>query len=314
MSRPRVLLQIGGACVATSLLWGLWLGLDRSPADAHAVRPWFVPGQAAAQAVPEVPRRTLTLVAFNIHSGRGRDGVTSLPRTTATLGQFDVAGLFEVRGRQWWRGEHQAEQLASLTSARGLFLPTERQSGYDHFGNAVLDRTGELQVTEVPLNGTRGKAFRTLAWGRLPWVDRVGEPGTLSILMVHIDSQADRQAQLDEVLDLFCTVSMPVVLLGDFNTRPSDPALSACVARDDVVDLLAECADPPARAERIDGALGRGVDCLRAELIDNDASDHPLIRLVLAAPASVPKAFGDATESRSRTAADPAPRPSAADR
>lgn len=264
MLRPRVRSLIAWMPLAALVAGGIWLGADRVPSDPHAV----IDIHGDVGTIPaELPAR-FTFATFNIHRGKGPDGRVDLERTAAVLGRAKLAVLQEVAGTL---NGNQAIPLAEEMHAISAFLPTERQWGLDHLGNAVLARAKFEGIHRIPLGGTRGKAFRTATLTRFRWS---GE--TLSLLSVHVDSQDDRQRQLAAVIDLFLALKPPAILAGDLNTLADDPTLAALLARDDVsASLPAE----PTLAPVIDWVIARGVALSEPTHDWNDASDHPVVRV-----------------------------------
>lgn len=154
---------------------------------------------------------------------------------------------------------------------QSAFVPTERRWWHDHFGNAVLTRLPITQIHRLPLAGLRGKAFRTATLVQFEFQNR-----SVQLLSVHVDSQSDRERQLQAVLALFTGLQAPAILMGDLNSDREDPQLKSLLARPDVVDPLK---DAPGGGNRgrlpIDWILARGFRCRSGQFMDNEASDHP---------------------------------------
>lgn len=263
------------AIVLAVALIGLivWNGADRQPADATkplARGPQSLPGKQ----LPE----TLSIASFNIHSGKGRDGKTDLKRTMRLIADSDFVGLYEVRDP--WVGvfQNQAEELTQTDYRFWLFAPTEKQWWHEHFGNGIVHSYGLPDVVRIPLDNTRGKAYRNA----LLWTVEL-QGGRVRVLSTHIDRTADREHQLKTVIGLFHSLQPPCVLMGDLNTVAADPQLEAlintdgvsCPLHDKIVDL------PPTN---IDWIFTRGLRTISVERTENDASDHPIIKAELALP------------------------------
>jgi endonuclease/exonuclease/phosphatase family metal-dependent hydrolase len=238
---------------------------------------------------PHSPMKTLRVATFNIHSGKGRDRQMDLARTASVLSKSptpDLVGLNEVRGT--WDEHLWPDQAASLGRSLRLqsaFVPTERRWWHDHFGNAVLSRLPVKHIHRLPLAGTRGKAFRCATLTQMPFHGQ-----NVQFLVVHVDSQSDREQQLRAVIDLFLGLQPPAILAGDLNSNSADPLLKELLARPDVVDTLKD-APPDARGRaHIDWILARGFKCHSGTLVENDASDHPAViaelELIESAPPS----------------------------
>ena len=242
-------------------------GSRSTPADP--TKPVTLRGDAAWGS-PE--SGVLRIATFNIHSGRGSDLRCDLTRTARVFASSpDILGLNEARGTwnpSWW--PDQATQLGDLLQMRSAFVPTERRWWHDHFGNAILTRYPLSQIHRLPLPGTRGKAFRCAILAQFEFRQQ-----TVQLLAVHVDSQSDRELQLQSVISLFMGLQAPAILIGDLNSKPDDPLLRDLLARPDVVDPLQDAPLDARGRSHIDWILARGFRSLKGELIENDASDHP---------------------------------------
>lgn len=222
-------------------------------------------------------RETLRVGTFNIHGGKGRDGRRDLARTARNLEELDVAGLYEVRG-DWfaWQSD-QAEQLGRTLHMDSLFAPSEQIGWSDRFGNGLLSRLELTSVQRIPLPGTQSKRFRNAVLTGVRWQGRV-----VRVLAVHVDSTRDRERQLELVSDLFLSLAEPAVLMGDLNSRENDPTLKRLLSAPGVIDVLtaAEARDRQPDSH-IDWMLVRGLKPIRAEIRDDGASDHPVVRAEL---------------------------------
>lgn len=254
-------------------------GSRTTPADA--TRPIIFRGDSPFVA-PE--SSVLRVATFNIHSGRGRDRKLDLARTASVFpGATDIAGLNEVRGSgDASLGPDQAATLGSLLHMRSAFAATERRWWHDHFGNAIVARIPIQHVHRFPLPGTRGKAFRNAILIQFEFRGQA-----VQMLSAHVDSQSDRELQLRAVLSLFQGLRSPAILIGDLNSNPDDPQIKELLAQPDVVDALAEATSKTTRPH-IDWILVRGFQCRSGQLIENDASDHPLAIADLELPEPTP--------------------------
>lgn len=250
----------------------VWDGADRRAADA--TKPLARgPGHLLGKQNPS----TLRIASFNIHSGKGRDGKTDLKRTERLILDADFAGLYEVRAPLIF--DNQAEALTLTDYRFWLFAPTEKQWWREHFGNGIVHRYGLPQVVRIPLDNTRGKAFRNA----LLWTVEL-QDGSVRVISTHIDRTTDREHQLKTVIGLFLSLQPPCVLMGDLNTVASDPQLEALRKIDGVVSPLHEMMGDSIPATNIDWMFTRGLKTVAAELIENDASDHPILKAELALP------------------------------
>lgn len=216
---------------------------------------------------------TLKLGSFNIHGGKGTDGVRDLSRTANLLSDLDFVGVYEVRSSS---GANQAAELASLQSSCWLYAPSEQQWWADHFGNGLLYNIPVRSAVRIPLENTRGKAYRNAI---LSTVELQG--GSVRVLAVHIDRENDRLPQLQSVIDLFLGLQPPCVLMGDLNSTASDPLLKELRLRPGVQSPLHEALGETTPNQSIDWIFTRGLKTISAELVENNASDHALLKAEL---------------------------------
>ncbi len=269
--------------VALGLLFALaglviWNGADRKASDA--TQP--LSQSPAPKALRSAPQ-TLKLGSFNIHSGKGRDGVLNLSRTAELLSDIDFVGLYEVRATSQTNQPNQAASLASLCEAAWLFAPTEQQWWTNHFGNGLLFRRPLRSVMRIPLVNTRGKAYRNSILSTVEL-----EHADVQIISVHIDRENDRRSQLQSMIDLFLGLQAPCVLMGDLNTTEGDPLLIGLRDRQGVHSPLHESLEQGPPSGTIDWIFTRGLKTISAALIDNGASDHPFVKVELA-PLDLPE-------------------------
>lgn len=250
----------------------LWNGANRTASDA--TQPLI---QGSASVSIGNPPSTLKLASFNIHGGKGTDGVRNLSRIADLLADVDFAGVFEVRAIRDAGLPNQAALIGRMQNAAWVFAPTERQWWADHFGNGLLYRIPVRSIVRIPLLNTRGKAFRNAI------LSTVQLDGTdVRVIAVHVDRENDRQHQLQSIIDLFLGLQPPSVLMGDLNTTADDPLLVGLRERTDVHSPLHDgLADGPP-AQTIDWIFTRGLQTVSATVLENTASDHPCLKVELA--------------------------------
>lgn len=256
----------------------VWNGVDRVPADAS--RPLVI---EAVSAPLQPLGETLRIASFNIHSGKGHDGIIDLQRTELLLADCDLAGLYEVRNPAWNGDVNQGVDLGRRLNMAAVFAATERHWWREHFGNALLSRVPLDAVQRLPLPGTRGKAYRAAVLAHIPWQGK-----TLHLIAVHVDRGSDRESQLKLLIPLFRALETPAILMGDLNTPASDPHLAKLLQDPEVRSPLHQMLPGQLPAENIDWIFTRGLETVSAELVENDASDHPVARAVLRLPPSTP--------------------------
>lgn len=251
------------ALVAGLLVWHASLRIPCGPAE----------GTSLAQ--PEFTRpatgETLRMATYNIHGGKGLDGVRDLGRIAEGLREMDVVGLQEAHGPFFLPKPDNAEELGRELRLGWLFAPSVRQWHHYDYGNGLLSRAAVKHWRRVPLERTTGNSYHNYLEAE---VEHRGQ--TLHLIVTHIHRRDDRerQLQLRTVIERFLELPAPAVLMGDLNTRASDPQLAELLARPDVRDVLS---GREVQAERIDWILTRGLRTCSAGTTEVGPSDHPMV-------------------------------------
>jgi endonuclease/exonuclease/phosphatase family metal-dependent hydrolase len=246
----------------------IWSGTERVP-EGPAAGTTF---QGESFPSPEATNR-IRLATFNIHGGKGLDGVRDLDRIAVELHGMDLVGLNEVHGGEFGEPIDQAEQLGRQLGVSWLFAPTEHRWWRNQFGNGVLTSLKIASWQRVPLPRQYGKSFRNLVLLRLDHAT-----GPINVVVTHLDrsDDRDRTAQLNAAASLFLSLAEPAVLMGDMNTTADDPHLARILKTPGVHDPLAEIMGSSAE-KRIDWILVRGCRSIDAGLVNSGASDHPMV-------------------------------------
>ncbi len=183
--------------------------------------------------------RTVRVMSYNIQHGEGADGVIDLPRIAAVItnAAADIVALQEVDQRTTRSGGvDQAAELGRLTGMNHYFGRSINFQG-GGYGNAVLSRfpiRQQKRTLLTRLNQTteqRSVSEVVLDLG-----------GTECVLLnTHLDAGAGHEERLQGVAQLKDIVAgrgdRPVLVCGDFNTRPTEPAYTTMAA--DLVDAWA---------------------------------------------------------------------------
>lgn len=267
-------------CVTTSaILLACLFGIG------YVISDWKWPAGAAngtglsgSVPTPQTGRQTsrrIRVATFNIHGACGTDGRVNLSRTAATLNRnFDFVGMNEVHDGNWTDSRSQAEQLGSQLNMNWLFAPTETTWSGSHFGQGVLSRLPVTHWRRVPFPRVKGNGFRNYVECQLPL--RMSDPAThLTILVTHLDRRSDRQDQLRVVIQRFLEVPAPAILMGDLNSKRTEPQLIELARTPGVVDCFGQMAAGDLVRRRIDWIFSRGLHCVTSNLESTDASDHP---------------------------------------
>lgn len=224
----------------------------------------------------------LRVGTFNIHGGKGIDGVRDLERTARSLAGLDVAGLNEVHGAWFWQRADQAELLGRRLEMDWLFAPTEQRWFHYRFGNGLLSGLPVAWWQRIPLPREYGKSYRNLL---LAQVEKQGV--TIQVVVAHIDRSDDREraAQLRQAGDLFLALAEPAVLMGDMNSDATDAGIRRLLSVEGVRDPVGEKLRGQT-PRRIDWILVRGLEWTDAGIVHEGASDHPHVWVELALPAA----------------------------
>ena len=172
----------------------------------------------------DAPPRTLRVLSYNIHHGRGNDGRVDLARIALVIrsAQPDLVALQEVDESVRRSGQvAQTAELARLTGLHGKFA---RQIDYDggQYGQAILSKwpLGELDLHMLP--GDPPREQRLLARAS---IQANGHTFWFATTHLHHADQAIREAQVAALNRLFSTSEPPVIVAGDFNATPESAAM-----------------------------------------------------------------------------------------
>ena len=166
----------------------------------------------------------LRVVSYNIRHGRGMDDSVNLARSSNVLRalQADIVGLQEVDERVRRSGNvDQAATLGGMLGmehAYGAFM--EYQGG--NYGLAILSRFPITRATPVRLPDGNEPRVALIAELRLP------DARTIAVVNVHFDwvsADGFRFAQASALAAVLDTLSVPYILLGDFNDEPGSRTL-----------------------------------------------------------------------------------------
>ncbi len=180
---------------------------------------------AVVVAVHPAPQAdTITVATYNIRHGRGMDERVDLTRTAAAIRALgaDLVALQEVDRRVQRSGsEDQPAVLGErlgLQPAFGGFFPY--QGG--EYGMALLSRFPLERITPLRLPDGNEPRVALMAQVLLPSGARV------QVVNVHFDWVRDdslRYRQVEALAAVLDTVSLPMILMGDFNDVPGSRTL-----------------------------------------------------------------------------------------
>ena len=180
--------------------------------------------------------KPLRVMSYNVHSCRGMDGRISPDRIARIIEMSDpdIVALQEIDvGRSRSRGHDQAKMISELVGMHAYFCPTVKR-GAEHYGHAILSRFPvEIIRIDTFANeaGSKRKEPRGALWGCVE-IDGV----RLHFLSTHLG--LGRGERLEQVRELMgkkwiggIEPDEPVILCGDFNTRPNSPPYRAVSKR-----------------------------------------------------------------------------------
>ncbi len=185
---------------------------------------------AVTAALPATQATDLHVVSYNIKHGRGNDNVVDLDRTANVLRALtpDIVGLQEVDDMTTRSaGVPQTERLGHLLDmhhAFGRFM--DFQGGA--YGMAILTRYPITSTRSVRLPDGNEPRIALAVEVRLP------DSRRLTIVNVHFDWVRDdtfRFAQAEALTRYLDALTMPYILLGDFNDLPESRTLALFKSR-----------------------------------------------------------------------------------
>ncbi len=234
----------------------------------------------------------LRVVTYNIQHGRGLDGVVDLERAAAVLRQLDpdIVALQEVDNnfgsRSNW--EDQAQALADKLGMQVAYGPALRTllnigRGAGYYGNTVLSKYPIQEESNSLVNAPGFKENRAF----LHTV--IATPvGQVNFISTHLGLDHEhRLKHLEQMLSYVGELTGPVVVAGDFNSRPSSREVrlvqdtagfqdSAAVVGKQQPTLINN------EEARIDYVFASsGVTVWDVETVDTDASDHRPVMALL---------------------------------
>lgn len=187
--------------------------------------PLSAPAQTST-AVPAQEPKTLRILAYNIKHGLGMDSVIDLERIARVINALDpdVVTLQEVDSSVERSGRvDQTTVLGELTGMHSVFGTFFDYQG-GRYGMALLSKYPFISHTNHIL--PKGVEHRAALAGKI----RIGDDGPEVIVVgIHLVwTGEERYSQAAKLIEIFEDESTPVILAGDFNSRPGS----------DVIELL----------------------------------------------------------------------------
>jgi endonuclease/exonuclease/phosphatase family metal-dependent hydrolase len=181
--------------------------------------------------------RTIRVVTYNVHRGRGLDGRTKPDRIAAVLQDIDadVVALQEVVGAGPRHGGH-AEAFGAALGMGWVMAPT-RHLWSHQFGNVVLSR---FPITHHVRYNLSWKTCEPRGCMRVDLA--IGDELTLHLYNAHFGTAIlERRVQAERLAGIVSDrrVTGPKIVLGDFNEWSRGPASALLSERLNGIDLAA---------------------------------------------------------------------------
>ncbi|HEV2474863.1 MAG TPA: endonuclease/exonuclease/phosphatase family protein [Chthonomonadales bacterium] len=215
----------------------------------------------------------MRIVTSNIRGGLGMDGRRSIRRIAreVDLLQPDILCLQEVHCRlPWSRFANHPAILERLLRRKCLFAPAFR-FGVGSFGVAILTRypVSTARIWQLPSKSERRVALEAGIYAG----------GTeISVFCTHFGlDPMERQRQSAWLAGVVCAATGPVLVAGDLNECPSEPAVQSLLDLGGIKDAGCNRPTYPAREPRsaIDYILyGGGIAVSACMPKWSEASDH----------------------------------------
>ncbi len=170
------------------------------------------------------PSPALRLVTYNIKHGLGNDGRVDLDRTAALLKNLhaDFIGLQEV--------DNQAKRSGKIDQAKALGKSLGMHSAFGSFMDYQGGKYGLGILSKHPIVASREIRLPTGNEPRVALACQIQLPDQREIVVVnlHFDWVKDdkfRFQQAQELAKYLDTLTLPYVLMGDFNDQPQSRTL-----------------------------------------------------------------------------------------
>ena len=166
---------------------------------------------------------TIRILAYNIHHGAGVDDVLDLPRIAGVINaqRPDLVALQEIdQGVNRTDKVLQAQRLGALTGMHAEFGEFMEYGG-GRYGMAVLSRHPVEESTNHRLPDGREPRSALTVRARL-----AGTAQRLLFAGIHLyATEEERLAQARRLIELFGDTELPVILAGDFNSKPGSAVM-----------------------------------------------------------------------------------------
>ena len=203
----------------------------------------------------EVQKSVLRIMCYNIRHGRGMDDIVNLERTGNVIKEWnpDLVALQEVdKNTRRTNNTDQAKLLAEQLEMHVVFGKAIPYQG-GAYGLAILSRFPILEHQMVLLPPDVQQEQRGVLIAKIGIPDAKGKVIRFASTHLSVASHEERAVQIEKIDTLFSEGSEPVIVAGDFNTRPQNESIIRFLKN------WKDAADP---------ALGKNVTLLSPRRID----------------------------------------------
>ncbi|WP_227014067.1 endonuclease/exonuclease/phosphatase family protein [Paenibacillus psychroresistens] len=168
-------------------------------------------------------------MTFNIHHGKGLDGKTDLGRILKEIlkSEADIVALQEVdrfQPRSYFR-----DQVTILAKGAGMFscYSPSLNFGFSQYGNAILSKWPIASKTIFNMDGGLERRSILIANIKLSGAQSPNElESSFTIVNTHLGVLAQEYKwQMPILCEKINELSMPTIVLGDFNMEPSNATM-----------------------------------------------------------------------------------------
>jgi len=172
----------------------------------------------------------VSVLTYNIYHGEDANGNSNLDAVARIINSLepDLVALQEVDNKTTRvKGLDLTAELSQRTGTRGIFGKAMDYAG-GQYGEAILCRHPVVEIKNNPLPHTPEAEPRTAleVHVELSMGQRIVFVGTH---LDHLRDQKNRMMQASQIMDLYATCDLPIILAGDLNAVPgSDPIKLLC--------------------------------------------------------------------------------------
>jgi endonuclease/exonuclease/phosphatase family metal-dependent hydrolase len=171
----------------------------------------------------------LKVMTFNIHHGKGLDGKTDLSRILKEIlkSEADIVALQEVdrfQARSYFR-----DQIAILAKGAGMhscYSPS-LNFGFSQYGNAILSKWPIESKSIIYMDG--GVERRSILIANIKVSETQSSnlhESIFTIVNTHLGVQVQEYKwQMPILCEKLAELTLPTIVLGDFNMEPSNPSM-----------------------------------------------------------------------------------------